>query len=90
MIHNISSYEKHYTFSIVNYKKSSWFQDHIHFLLTKRLKWLAKDISKIMIKISSISKKMRKKGVFFWRRNLTDNVYRFYKYLKFFFKSIIE
>ena len=88
MIHNISSYEKHYTFSIVNYKKSSWLQDHIHFLLTKRSKWLAKDIFKIMIKISSISKKMRKKGAFFWRKNLPDNVDRFNKYINFFLNQL--
>ena len=70
--------------------KSSWFQNHIHFLLTKRLRYPTNDINKIMIEISSISEKLRKKDVFFWRRNLPNNVYKLYKRLKFFLKSIIE
>ena len=70
--------------------KSSWFQDHVHFLLTKRLRYPANDVDKEMIKISIISEKLRKKDVFFWRRNLPNNVYKLYKRLKFFLKSIIE
>jgi len=66
---------------------TSWMQDHIHFLLTKRTKNVNAEVSKELRKIKEISDKIRKKDPFFWRRVLPNSIYKLYKYTKFFLFS---
>ena len=64
--------------------KTSWMQNHIHFLLTKRIKNGSNEIFKELKKIQALSKKVRMKDPFIWRRVLPNPIYKLYKNLKFF------
>jgi len=65
--------------------KTSWMQNHIHFLLTKRTKNSSEEIFRELKKIKLIYENVKKKDPFFWRRALPTPVYKFYKKIKFFF-----
>ncbi|MDC3060572.1 putative sugar O-methyltransferase [Candidatus Pelagibacter sp.] len=65
--------------------KTSWMQNHIHFLFTKRTKNSSEEIFRELKKIKLISENVKKKDPFFWRRILPTPVYKFYKKMKFFF-----
>ena len=67
--------------------KSSWMQDHIHFLLTQRTKKPINEIIVELKKIKKISELVRKKDPLIWRRNLPPFIYKMYKKTKFFFLS---
>ena len=63
--------------------KPSWYQKHIHFLLLKRSSIKNVYFYKEFKKIGKLSKFIRKKDPFFWRRVLPNKVYYFYKMIKF-------
>ena len=65
--------------------KTSWMQNHIHFLFTKRTKNSSEEIFRELKKIKLISENVKKQDPFFWRRILPTPVYKFYKKMKFFF-----
>ena len=67
--------------------KPSWMQNHIHFLLTKRIKNESNEINKELKKIQILSKKVRMKDPFFLRRILPNPIYKLYKNIKFFLFS---
>ena len=63
--------------------KTSWMQNHIHFLLTKRIKNESNEVYKELKKIEKLSKKIRMKDPFIWRRILPNPIYKLYKNIKF-------
>ena len=67
--------------------KTSWMQDHIHFLLTQRVKSESLEILEELKNIKNKSNIIRKSDPFFFRRNIPPFIYRFYKKTKFFFLS---
>ena len=67
--------------------KTSWMQNHIHFLLTKRIKKESDEIFDELKKIKAISNKVRMNDPFIWRRILPNPIYKLYKYIKFFLFS---
>tara|TARA_B100000787_G_scaffold169784_1_gene162236 strand:+ start:684 stop:1724 length:1041 start_codon:yes stop_codon:yes gene_type:complete len=67
--------------------KTSWMQHHIHFLLTKRTRNENNEMHKELKVIKKISKNVRKKDLFIWRRVLPNPIYKLYKYIKFFLFS---
>ena len=67
--------------------KPSWMQNHIHFLLTKRVKYPSNDTPNELKKIRKISEKIRKNDLFYWRRILPNFIYKLYKKVIFFLFS---
>ena len=67
--------------------KTSWMQNHIHFLLTKRTKKESNEIYKELKLIEKMSKKIRMEDPFVWRRILPNSIYKMYKNIKFFLFS---
>ena len=64
--------------------KTSWMQNHIHFLLTKRTKKPNLSVAEELSKIKKISKKVRLNDKFALRRILPNFIYIIYKKTKFF------
>ncbi len=64
--------------------KTSWMQNHIHFLLTKRTKKPNLHIVEELNKIKKISKNVRLNDKFVFRRILPNFIYIIYKKTKFF------
>jgi putative sugar O-methyltransferase len=67
--------------------KTSWMQNHIHFLLTKRVRNPNNETYNELKKIKKISEKIRKKDPFYWRRILPNFIYKLYKKVKYFLFS---
>ena len=65
------------------FSKTSWKQNHIHTLLTKRIKLEKDDIKNELKKIEKISLDVKNKDSRFIRRNLPVWLYKFYKKIKF-------
>mgnify|MGYP001182574300 FL=1 len=64
--------------------KTSWMQNHIHFLLTKRTKKPNLSVAEELSKIKKISRKVRLNDKFALRRILPNFIYIIYKKTKFF------
>jgi putative sugar O-methyltransferase len=64
--------------------KTSWMQNTIHFLLTRRTKVKNKEISVELENIKKISQKVKLSDKLFIRRILPNFIYKFYKRTKFF------
>jgi putative sugar O-methyltransferase len=72
----------------VMFSERSWKQDHIHCLITQRIKDEIEDIKNEKKKISFLSEEVRKKDQWIVRRILPNNVYKIYKKIKFFLNKI--
>ena len=64
--------------------KTSWMQNHIHFLLTQRRQNPINDITEELKKIRIISNKVRLKDKLFIRRITPNFIYKSYKRIKYF------
>ena len=78
----MNNYPFDYKWKILK-SKTSWMQNHIHFLLLQRIDKSNQRIVNELDKIKKISLKVKSKDKFFLRRVLPNFAYKFYKRVKF-------